>query len=535
MKISGNIVNIELREIFPGTVTVENGKIIDITKDDAVYDRYILPPFIDAHVHVESSMLIPTEFARLASVHGTGACVSDPHEIANVLGAEGVRFMLDNACKTPFRFFFGAPSCVPATPFETAGGRITADDIETLFQDSRIKYLSEMMNVPGVLFGDETVMTKIGLAEKSGRPVDGHAPTLTGEDLRRYVGAGITSDHEAITLDEGREKIALGMKIQIREGSAAKNFEALYPLLNENPDMCMLCSDDLHPDNLADGHINLLVKRAVKEGVDVFNVLTAACLTPVRHYGLECGLLRAGDSADMIVVDNLKEFNVIETYIKGIICAGDGEPYLENIREAHMNRFEALDKQPEDFLVRADGLLDVITVTDGQLVTGRQKAEPRQKDGYALSDTERDILKITVINRYADAPPAKAFVKNFGLKNGAFASSVAHDSHNIICVGTDDRSIARAVNLVIKNSGGLSFVSGGTEMELALPVAGLMTDADGYETAELYRKIDRAVKDAGCVLSAPFMTLSFMALLVIPSLKLSDRGLFDGDSFSFAE
>ncbi|MGE4318606.1 MAG: adenine deaminase [Deferribacterales bacterium] len=535
MKISGNIVNIERREIFPGTVTVENGKIIEISKDDAVYDRYILPPFIDSHVHVESSMLIPTEFARLASVHGTGACVSDPHEIANVLGAEGVYFMLDNAGKTPFRFYFGAPSCVPATPFETAGGRVTSEDIETMFQDSRIKYLSEMMNVPGVLFDDETVKTKIDLAKKSGRPVDGHSPMLTGDDLRKYISAGITADHEAITLFEGREKIALGMKIQIREGSAAKNFEALYPLLNESPEMCMLCSDDLHPDNLTEGHINLLVKRAVKEGVDVFNVLTAACVTPVRHYDLDCGLLNEGDSADMIVVNNLEEFRVSEVYIKGIICSGDGEPYLENIREAHMNRFEAVEKQPEDFLVRAEGALDVITVTDGQLVTGREKAEPRTKDGYALSDTERDILKIAVINRYADVPPAKAFVKNFGLKNGAFASSVAHDSHNIICVGTDDRSMARAVNIVIKNSGGLSFVSGAAEMELALPVAGLMTDADGYETAELYKNIDRAVKDAGCALSAPFMTLSFMALLVIPALKLSDKGLFDGESFSFVD
>ncbi len=524
MKITGNIVDIKNRKIYGGTVFFENGKIVSVEKDGRVHGNFIIPPFIDAHVHVESSMLVPSEFARLAAVHGTGACVSDPHEIANVLGMEGVRFMLDNAALTPFRFFFGAPSCVPATPFETSGATLSAENIEELFRDDRIKYLSEMMNFPGVLSGDETVMTKLAMAKAAGRPVDGHAPLLRGGNLKKYIQSGITTDHEAISYEEGREKISLGMKIQIREGSAAKNFEALFPLIDEAPDMCMLCSDDLHPDNLAAGHINLTVKLAVEKGADIFNVLTAACISPVEHYGLDCGLLQAGDSADFIVVDSLKDFNVKQTWIKGVLCAENGVSLLKSVHSEHPNRFCATIKSPADFALSVSAPVDVITVEDGQLVTGRIKAVP---------DPEHDILKLTVVNRYDDAKSAIAFAKNFGLKNGAFASCVAHDSHNIICVGCDDFSIARAVNLVIKNRGGLSCVCGDEELSLPLPVGGIMTDADGHETAEKYREMDAMVKRMGSRLTAPFMTLSFMALLVIPSLKLSDKGLFDVEKFAF--
>jgi len=521
MKLSGNIVDVLNREIFSGTIVCENGRITEIIREDAKYDNYILPPFIDSHVHVESSMLVPTEFARLASVHGTGASVSDPHEIANVLGMDGVKFMLENSEKTPFRFYFGAPSCVPATPFETAGGEITLDDIKELFRDDRIKYLSEMMNVPGVLYDDEGVRGKIQSALDAGRVVDGHAPTLMGEGLEKYVRAGITSDHEAITYEEGLAKIKLGMKVQIREGSAAKNFEELAPLVADHPEMCMFCSDDLHPDNLADGHINLLVKRAIEKDISPMNVLHSACVTPVLHYGLETGLLRIGDSADFIVVDSIEELNVLETYINGELCAKDGKALLNSVPTEHVNKFETLAKSAEDFAFETSSEVDVIIVEDGQLVTGRAKASP----------DDNDILKISVINRYENKAPAVAYVKNFGIKNGAIASSVAHDSHNIICVGCDDESIAKAVNIVIKNKGGLSAVCGDVSKELALPVAGLMTDADGYQTAEQYKDIDRMVKEMGSTLSAPFMTLSFMALLVIPSLKLSDKGLFDGDKF----
>lgn len=533
MQISGNIVNIAEKRIFGGTLTYENGRITSVEEDGRTYDTYILPPFIDAHVHVESSMLIPTEFARLAAVHGTGATVSDPHEIANVLGVEGVYFMLDNAAKTPFRFFFGAPSCVPATPFETAGGRLDTDDIKALLADDRIKYLSEMMNVPGVINGDGEVTAKIKATLCAGKPVDGHAPVLTGDSLRAYVSAGITADHEAISYAEGLEKIKLGMKIQIREGSAAKNFEALYPLLSEYPDMCMLCSDDLHPDDLAKGHINLLVKRAVEHGIDLFSVLTAACVTPVKHYNLNCGLLNVGDSADFIIVDNLTDMNVTETYIKGVLCAESGNPLLESVREEHPNIFNATEKHTADFSVPAREITDVIIVEDGQLVTGHGKEAPKVINGRCVSDTDRDIIKIAVINRYEDAAPAVAFIKNFGLKRGAVASSVAHDSHNIICVGCTDDEMAQAVNLIIKNGGGLSAVDGARSLTLPLPVAGIMTDADGYDTAKTYEELQNMAQEMGSELQAPYMTLSFMALLVIPSLKLSDKGLFDGDNFRF--
>lgn len=535
MKISGNIINILTNEIYSGTIITENGKIKEIIKDDNEYDNYILPPFIDSHVHIESSMLIPTEFARLASVHGTGACVSDPHEIANVLGIDGVYFMLDNADKTPFRFYFGAPSCVPATPFETAGGEIDSIDIKRLFRDERIKYLSEMMNVPGVIYDEPAVADKLKTALEFKRPVDGHAPMLSGDNLKKYIQSGISTDHEAITYEEGLEKIKLGMKIQIREGSAAKNFDELAPLMIDFPDMCMLCSDDLHPDDLAGGHINLLVKKALAQGIPLMNVLTSACVTPVKHYGLGCGLLQAGDSADFIIVDNLVDFNVQQTYITGMLCGDKGNAFLENIRETHVNNFNAKVKQPHEFAVNATETIDIITVTDGQLVTGWSKERPETFRGCAAASPEDNILKIAVVNRYEESKPAVAFVKNFGLKEGAIASSIAHDSHNIICVGCDDESMALAVNLIIEEGGGLSAVSADGEVVLPLPIAGLMTDADGYETAEMYQEIDMFAKSLGSTLSAPFMTLSFMALLVIPSLKLSDKGLFDGDNFKFVK
>jgi len=522
MKISGNIVDILSKEIYPGSVVIKDGVIHEIIRDGGEYDTYILPPFIDAHMHVESSMLVPTEFARMVSVHGTGAAVSDPHEIANVLGMDGMKFMLENAEKTPFRFYFGAPSCVPATPFETSGGEISIDDIKELFRDDRIKYLSEMMNVPGVLFDDPSVKTKLKAALDAGRVIDGHAPTLMGEGLEKYVKAGITSDHEAVSYEEGLAKIKLGMKVQIREGSAAKNFEELYGLMNDYPQMCMLCSDDLHPDNLTDGHINLMVKRALDKGVPLMNVLYSACVTPVGHYGLECGLLRKGDSADIIIVGSLSSIDVKETYIRGELCAKDGKPMLKSVKTEHVNLFKVKPKSPADFAYDADET-DIIVVEDGQLVTGRIKGSPDDKD----------VLKITVVNRYADVAPAVSFIKNFGLKEGAIASSVAHDSHNIICVGCDDESITKAVNTVIKNKGGLSAVTSEKVMELPLPVGGLMTDADGYETGERYQQIDKMAKDMGSELTAPFMTLAFMSLLVIPELKLSDKGLFDGVEFKF--
>ncbi|MDO6389936.1 adenine deaminase [Pontibacter sp. BT731] len=533
--VSGRIINLHQQAIFEGTVHVSNGRISKIVREATSSSSYILPGFVDAHVHVESSMLVPSEFARLAVPHGTVATVSDPHEIGNVLGIAGVEYMIENGKKVPFKFFFGAPSCVPATPFETAGAEITAADIETLFQRDEIKYLAEMMNWPGVLHRDPAVMEKIELAKKYGKAVDGHAPGLRGEQAALYASAGITTDHECFTAEEALDKLAVGMKILIREGSAAKNFEALIPLLASHPDQIMFCSDDKHPDNLVEGHLNLLVKRALAKGHDLFHVLRAASLNPVEHYKLEVGLLREGDPADFIVVNNLEDFAVEATYINGELVAEHGKSNITFTPSEEINNFNTEPKTPAQFGLPADkaSKIRVIEAFDGQLITQQVWAEPKTEDGYIVSDVAQDVLKITVVNRYANAEPAVAFIRNVGIQRGAIASSVGHDSHNIIAVGVDDESIARAVNLIISAKGGVAAVDGDNEQLLPLPVAGIMSAADGYEVARAYSAIDRMSKEMGSQLASPFMTLSFMALLVIPSLKLSDKGLFNGDDFKF--
>ncbi|MBF8963672.1 adenine deaminase [Pontibacter sp. FD36] len=533
--ISGRIIDLHQQEIFEGTVHVSNGRISKIVREATASSSYILPGFVDAHVHVESSMLVPSEFARLAVPHGTVATVSDPHEIGNVLGIAGVEYMVENGKKVPFKFYFGAPSCVPATPFETAGAEITAVDIETLFQRDEIKYLAEMMNWPGVLHRDPVVMEKIELAKKYGKAVDGHAPGLRGEQAALYASAGITTDHECFTAEEALDKLAVGMKILIREGSAAKNFEALIPLLATHPDSIMFCSDDKHPDNLVEGHLNLLVKRALAKGHDLFHVLRAACLNPVEHYKLEVGLLREGDPADFIVVNNLDDFIIEATYINGEKVADNGKSNIAFTQSEEINNFNTEPKTPEQFRLPGNSAskIRVIEAFDGQLITHQVWADPKIENGFIQSDVAQDVLKITVVNRYENAEPAVAFIKNVGIQRGAIASSVGHDSHNIIAVGVDDESIARAVNLIISAKGGVAAVDGDNEQLLPLPVAGIMSAADGYEVANAYSAIDRMSKEMGSKLASPFMTLSFMALLVIPSLKLSDKGLFNGDDFKF--
>jgi adenine deaminase len=536
--ILGNIANIAEKQFFPGEIIVKNGKISAVTKQsDRIDDSlpYIIPGFTDAHVHIESSMLTPAEFARLAVVHGTVSTISDPHEIANVCGMQGVDFMIEDGNEVPFKFNFGAPSCVPATIFETAGAAISPADVEQLLQRDEVGYLSEMMNFPGVLNGDEEVLQKIASAKKYGKPVDGHAPGLRGEVAAAYIQAGISTDHECFTAEEALDKLQHGMKILIREGSAAKNFDALIDLLNDYPDMIMFCSDDKHPDSLADGHINQLCARAVARGIDIFKVLQAACVNPVLHYNTGVGLLRKDDAADFIVVQNLQHFNVLQTYIDGQLVAQHGKTLIENLITTDaitVNNFTCVPKTVKDFEIKGSGDVPVIEALDGQLITNKIIATPAYTNGNAISNIEDDILKIVVINRYHAAPPAIAFVKNFGFKKGAIASTVAHDSHNIIAVGADDESICHAVNLVIKERGGIS-VTGKMDIVLPLPVAGLMSNKDGYEVAAAYTAIDMAAKELGSKLSAPFMTLSFMALLVIPHLKLSDKGLFDGDRFRF--
>ncbi|MDZ4746713.1 MAG: adenine deaminase [bacterium] len=551
--LEGNIIDLHNRRIFPGRVRIVGGIVIAIIEDDTVdTSKTILPGFVDAHVHVESSMLLPSEFARLAVVHGTVATVSDPHEIGNVCGVEGVRYMIDNGSKVPFTFAFGAPSCVPATPYETAGAVITAADIRTLFEDSRVRYLSEMMNWPGVLHNDAMILEKLAVAKDCGRVIDGHAPGLKGEDAKRYVAHGISTDHECFTLQEALDKVNAGMKILIREGSAARNFEALHPMLALHPDVCMLCSDDMHPDSLVVGHINLLVKRALAYGHDLYDVLRAACVHPVEHYGLPVGQLRVGDPADMIVIDNINDFNVLQTYVRGELVAENGTTLVSSVNQSIINKFsiDAIEQsvlnltggrprividegKPYTLSDSSTANVRVIDALDGQLITTESRSTLQCVDGAIVADVSQDVLKIVVINRYAPATPSIAFIRNFGLKNGAIASSVAHDSHNVVAVGTNDADLCNAINAVISARGGVSVSADGTTDVLALPVAGLMSNDDGYAIAEQYSKLDARAKQLGSPLRAPFMTLSFMALLVIPQLKISDKGLFDGSSFKF--
>jgi adenine deaminase len=537
--ITVQVADIFNRRIYPATVFFEKGKIVSITpvaEDTAAINHYIIPGFTDAHVHIESSMLVPAEFAKLAVVHGTVSTISDPHEIANVCGLPGVEFMINNGNTVPFKFNFGAPSCVPATLFETAGAAINAADTEKLLLRDDIKYLSEMMNFPGVLANDEEVMKKIAAAHKLNKPVDGHAPGLRGEKAKQYINAGISTDHECFTAEEALDKLQYGMKILIREGSAAKNFEALIDLLHDYSGMIMFCSDDKHPDSLVAGHINQLCARAVAKGIDIFKVLRAACVNPVLHYKTGVGLLRQGDAADFIVVKDLQNFEVLQTYIDGELVAQNGQSLVavkENNSTAFINNFNCGAKKPEDFAIARNNAKTIVVMEalDGQLITNKLEYTPLVAGEKIISDVERDILKIVVVNRYQQAPVAKAFIKNIGLKQGAIASSVAHDSHNIVAVGADDESICKAVNLVIEKRGGISCVSNDAEMVLGLPVAGLMSNENGYHVAAAYTAIDAMAKNLGSKLSAPFMTLSFMALLVIPHVKLSDKGLFDGDAF----
>jgi adenine deaminase len=529
--VTGNLVDVHQKKIYPAEIIVESERIKSIrplNDPTSQHLNYILPGFIDSHVHIESSMLIPSEFARLAVVHGTVATVSDPHEIANVCGMKGVEYMIENGKTVPFKFNFGAPSCVPATIFETAGAVVDAKDIDALMRREEILYLSEMMNFPGVLNNDEEVMKKIASAKKYNKPIDGHAPGLRGELAKKYIDAGISTDHECFTKEEALDKLQHGMKIIIREGSAAKNFEALIDLLNDHEEMIMFCSDDKHPDSLVEGHINQLCARAVLKDIDIFKVLKAACVNPVGHYKLKVGLLRENDFADFVLVKDLKKFEVVQTYINGQLVAENGRTLIESQKATTITNFDCSEKQSEDFKINASGISLAIEALDGQLITNKIPFKSSANE----VDLENDILKIVVVNRYKNAPITKAFIKNFGLKKGAIASSVAHDSHNIVAVGVDDESICKAVNLVIENKGGVSCV-GENDIIVSLQVAGLMSTEDGYEVAKKYSAIDKAAKKLGSKLSAPYMTLSFMALLVIPHLKLSDLGLFDGDEFNF--
>jgi adenine deaminase len=527
--LAGNIVDVAGRRVFGGIVHVADGRVARIEETGGRYETYLMPGFVDAHVHVESSMLVPSEFARLAVVHGTVATVSDPHEIGNVLGVRGVEYMIENGRSVPFKFNFGAPACVPATPFETAGATIGPADVERLLVRPEVRYLSEVMNFPGVIAGDPDMLAKIAVAKRLGKRIDGHAPGLRrGEALRKYLGAGIETDHECFTLEEAEEKVWLGCWILIREGSAARNFEALWPLIGTEVQKVMFCTDDMHPDTLIHGHIDRLVARAVSKGLDRMDVIRCASVNAVKHYGLDVGLLREGDPADFIEVEDLYDFRVRRTWIDGQLVAERGRSLLNPPKAPVINRFEATPKREAEFMMAGgSGPFNVIEAIDGQLITRKLKLPP---DLVTPAD---GVLKIAVVNRYQNARPALGFIKGFGAMRGAIASSVAHDSHNIVAVGAEPSDVCRAVNAVIDARGGLAVVDGDRVEVLPLPVAGIMTNEDGYVTARRYAELDAMAKGMGTTLRAPFMTLSFMALLVIPSLKMSDRGLFDGDSFRF--
>ncbi|CAM1357249.1 adenine deaminase [Tenacibaculum halocynthiae] len=534
MTIQGNIVDIINRRIYKGEIECKNGKIVTIKEANHSIENYIIPGFVDAHIHIESSMLVPSEFAKIAVIHGTVATVSDPHEIANVLGIEGVNFMIENGKKVPLKFNFGAPSCVPATSFESAGAIIDSDDIKKMMENPDIKYLAEMMNYPGVIYDDTEVLKKIAWAKHYNKPVDGHAPGLRGDDLTKYISAGIYTDHECFTYEEALEKLQKGMKIIIREGSAAKNFDALIDLLPDHFENMMFCSDDKHPDDLLVGHINHLCKRAVAKNIDVFKVLQAACINPVKHYNLEVGLLTEGDDADFIVVNDLKEFNVLQNYINGELVAENGKSFIKSVEFEVLNNFNADKKIISDFEFHSSSdKIRAIEALDGELITNEIEVNSLIKEGNLVSNINNDVLKMTVVNRYQNSEPAIAFIKNFGLKEGAIASSVGHDSHNIIAVGVSDEAICKAVNLLIENKGGICAVSNTVEKVVPLTVAGIMSDKPANEIGKAYAELDTIAKQLGSKLRAPYMTLSFMALLVIPSLKLSDKGLFDGNTFKF--
>jgi len=534
--ISGNIVDVVKRKIYPGSIEISGGRIARIVEEHTNYSTYLIPGFIDSHVHVESSMLAPSEFARVAVIHGTVGSVCDPHEIANVMGIDGIRYMITDGNSVPFKFYWGASSCVPATPFETAGARIDTDEVQALLKIDNVRCLSEMMNFPGVLGDDPTVMAKIDLAKLHKKVIDGHAPGLKGRDLEKYISSGISTDHECFSKSEALEKIRFGMKIQIREGSAAKNFDALIPIAKKHPNTCMFCSDDKHPEDLVVGHINAMVKKAIHYGVDTIDVLRMASLNPIRHYGLDVGLLQIGDPADFLVIDNLRDLTILKTFINGRLVAKDGKTLIKESSKRIVNNFNTTEKEVNDFAIKNQNRnIHIIEAIDGELITNKILDKAKVINNYIVSDTRRDILKIVVINRYKDLSPSIGFVKNFGLKKGAIGSSIAHDSHNIISVGVNDIDICRAVNIIIKNRGGLSAVGGETEKVLPLPIAGIMSDLNYLEVSKKYIEMDRFVKELGSQLKAPFMTLSFMALLVIPEIKLSDKGLFDVSKFEFMD
>lgn len=532
--IRGNLVDIINRKTYGAIITLNDGRISHIQKTGSVECQYILPGFIDAHVHIESSMCTPANFGAIACKHGTIGIVADPHEIANVLGVEGIDFMINNTKGLPFYYWIGVPSCVPATSFESSGATINAATTQKLLQRDDLHFLAEMMNYPGVIGNNAEVMNKIKSAQEAGKPVDGHFPNGKGEALADYIQKGITTDHECATIEEGRERCVLGMYVQIREGSAAKNFNALHPLLKEFPEKVMFCSDDIHPNTLMKRHINELVKRALALGYDLYNILRAASYNQAKHYGIPAGFLQEGDPADFIITDNLTSLNIKGTYVKGECIYNDSVILFPKKEITLINKFYAQPVSVKDMEVKSQSdKIRVIVCSDGNLDTSEEILAPTTQEGLAISDTSQDLIKIVVINRYQQAPPSIGFIKGTGLKRGAVAQSIMHDSHNIIALGCTDKELAAAINEVIEQKGGICVINGTETNLLPLPIAGLLSPLPLDEIDTRYSIIENKMHELGSKLSSLQMTLSFMGLLVIPSLKLGDKGLFNGDTFSF--
>jgi adenine deaminase len=524
------------RVLIPGKILIEKGKIGKIERDDCIKGPIILPGFVDSHIHIESSMLLPVEFSRIAKRHGTIAVVADPHEIANVAGVEGIDFMINNSKDAEIQFYFGAPSCVPASPFDDCYKVIDSVEIEKMLIRDDIYFLGEMMNFPGVINSDQDVISKIEAAKRYGKQVDGHAPGLKAESLSKYIRAGITTDHECFTLEEAEEKISKGMKVLIREGSAAKNFNTLNPLVNKNPEVTMVCTDDCHPEDLIEGHINNLVKKSLAIGYNIFDIIQVVSVNPIKHYRLDLGLLQVGDSADFIVVDNLVDLRILASYVKGVNIlenekTDSHETKKYNLEYVFTKKIDVGDLK----LAPRTNKLKAIDVIEGELVTKEIVYNIKTQNQSVISDIENDILKIVVVNRYKEKEVFVGFIKGFGLKKGAIAESIAHDSHHIIAVGVDDRSIFKVLEYVINQKGGLCYFDDSDIWGLPLPIYGLISDEPAEIVAKKYKGINAKVAKDGCLLKAPFMTLSFMALSVIPNLKITPKGLFDVNRFKFID
>lgn len=540
--VEGNIVDIHKREIYPGIVEIDEAGIIsDIRRNDKSYNTYLCPGFIDAHVHIESSMLIPEEFSKIVLAKGTIAIVTDPHEIANVMGKTGIQFMIENSREADLKIYFTIPSCVPATPFDCAGCKITAKDVQELAETKKFIGLSEVMNVPGVLNKDPEMMEKIRIAHINQLVIDGHAPELRGNSLKEYIAAGISTDHECVSLEEAEEKLASGMKILIREGSAAKNYDTLKPLIKTHPDQVMFCTDDSHPgDLLGEGHIDKLVRHAIKDGFDLFDVLKIASLNPKIHYHLPVGTLKIGDFADFVRIENLKTFEVLSTYIQGYEKYSKEKKGLDQEKEVlyvvkkEINNFKREPICEKDIKKRIENQILSIEIKDGEIITSKKAFSCEETDNLE-SDIKRDLLKIVYLNRYHQKMPQIAYITGVGLKKGAFASSVSHDSHNIIAIGCRDKEIVKAINALIEEKGGLVVNNGGKIKKLPLPIAGIMSEHSVTQVAEKWNELIQELKKMGCKLSSPFMTLSFMSLIVIPELKIGEKGLFDFNEFRFME